>query len=168
LGKTPDEFLKLYNPSAGLRLLNKGYRSGEIALMPQMPRLCDIETKYGSALAHKWLEIQLLSLDTIQGSTSFSPEAKIETSQLILSAYGDFNLAELLNFFARYKLGEFTQVTQYYGGLQKILIALRHYRMMRNEDLARLEREEEKQKRDKEREEHDSRCITYDEYLKTR
>lgn len=96
----------------------------------------------------------------------FHEQSRQEISLLILSAYGDMTIAELLNFFARYKIGEYAQATQYYGGLQKVLIALRHYQQLRNDDLFRLECEAEYQRKEKER--ATRKCITYEEYLKTK
>ena len=151
LGQSPEDFLKLYNPVSANRLLAKGFSSGEIALLPRVPRLRDVATKYGQAIATKWIEIQLLNIDSLQGQTQFSAEAKLEASNLILSAYKDMTVAELLNFFARYKLGEFTEVTQYYGGIQKVLIALRHYRTMRDDDVIRIERDREYEQAEQER-----------------
>ena len=168
LGQSPEDFLKLYNPVSANRLLAKGFSSGEIALLPRVPRLRDVATKYGQAIATKWIEIQLLNIDSLQGQTQFSAEAKLEASNLILSAYKDMTVAELLNFFARYKLGEFTEVTQYYGGIQKVLIALRHYRTMRDDDVIRIERDREYEQAEQERRARAYKCITYEEYLKTK
>ena len=127
-----------------------------------------MSAKYGQGVAAKWIDIQLLNIDTLQGQALFSPEAKAEVTFLILSAYGDMTIAELLNFFARYKIGEYTEATQYYGGIQKILIALRHYRTMRDDDLIRLEREAEYQRAEQERNERADKCISYEEYQRTK
>lgn len=158
----------MYNPSAGARLLSKNLSSGQVAKLENIPRLCDVSTKYGQGVAAKWIDIQLLNIDTLQGQALFSPEAKAEVTSLILSAYGDMTIAELLNFFARYKIGEYTEATQYYGGIQKILIALRHYRTMRDDDLIRLEREAEYQRAEQERNERARKCISYEEYQRTK
>lgn len=168
LGASPDEFFRLYNPTAGARLLSKNLSSGRVALLEKIPTLTEVISNYGHDTASKWIEIQILSLDTIQGATAYTPDAKQEATSLILSAYGDMTIAELLNFFARYKLGEYTEVTRYYGGLQKILIALRHYRTLRDADLIRLEREEEHQRAELERTERAGKCISYEEYQQSK
>lgn len=166
MGESPDDFFSIYNPAVGARLLSKNLTSGKVAQLERIPTLSEVITHYGHDIAGKWVEVQLLSLDTIQGTTAYTPEARQEATSLILSAYGDMSIADLLNFFTRYKIGEYTQVTQYYGGLQRILIALRHYRVMRDNDLIRLEREAECERDKREREEHAKRCITYSEYLR--
>lgn len=168
LGSTPENFLTMYNPSAGARLLSKNLSSGQVAKLDNIPRLCDVSGKYGQGVAAKWIDIQLLNIDTLQGQALFTPEAKAEVTSLILSAYGDMTIAELLNFFARYKIGEYTEATQYYGGIQKILIALRHYRTMRDDDLIRLERDQEYQRAEQERNERAGKCISYEEYQRTK
>lgn len=166
LGETPTEFLSLYNPSAGVRLLTKGYSSGRVALLSNIPTLTDVQANFGTETVVVWLTIQIDDIDNLSGSSMFHEQTRREAALLILSAYGDMTVAELLNFFARYKLGEYTQVTQYYGGLQKILIALRHYHTMRDDDLLRLEIEAERKKA--EAEQSTRKCITYEEYLKTK
>lgn len=129
-----------------------------------MPTLTDAQAKFGAETVVKWLTIQIDDIDNLSGNSMFHEQSRQETSLLILSAYGDMTIVELLNFFARYKIGEYTQATQYYGGLQKILIALRHYRQLRDDELFRLEREAEYQR--KERERANSKCISYEEYQK--
>lgn len=128
--------------------------------------MLDVQAKFDTETVVKWLTIQIDDIDNLSGNSMFHEQSREEASQLIFSAYKDMTIAELLNFFARYKLGEYTQATQYYGGLQKILIALRHYRQLRDNDLFRLECEAEYQRKEKER--ATRKCITYEEYLKTK
>lgn len=168
LGDSPVDFLKSYNASRANNIIAKGYSSGQVALLPDIPSLSDVANKFGDETATKWLTILIDDVDNTTGTKMFPNEVRNEMASLLLAAYGNMNIGEILLFFARFKLGDFNHITSYVGGMQKITVALQHYRAMRNDDIIRIRREEENQLREQQRAQWAARAITYDEYLKTK
>lgn len=153
-----------YNSSAGEEIVEKRYTPGRIALRANTPTLCDVATKWGKVIAQKWIEVQLTGLEEHKGNSTFSPEAKSDAARLLYSYYRDMNVGEFLLFFAWYKLGKYKDI--YSGGVEKVMYAFREYREQRDAELFRLEAEFEYQRRETER--TNNKCISYDEYLKTK
>lgn len=166
LGNSPIDFLGAYNPDRANKIIAKGYTPGEVAMLPDTPTLADVQTKFGSETAIKWLTIQIDSTDNIGGAKAFPEEARHSLASLLLSAYGYLNIGEFLLFFARYRLGDYTDLPV--GGLQKISAALRRYVEHRNLDIRRIEREQYNRRQEAMRREWDTKAITYEEYLKTK
>lgn len=89
------------------------------------PTLLDVVVVYGEATAIAWLNIELDSVDCIQGAQAFGDGARRDAAQLILARYKNVAVPALLVFFANYKLGEYFDATKGVGGVQKVLVALR-------------------------------------------
>lgn len=167
LGKSKVEFLAKYNPSTAGHLLEQGYTPGKVAQLPDVPCLCDVATKWGKEIAVSWIEILLTNIEEKLGNSAiFSAEAKKDTASTLFSYYKDMNLAEFLLFLAWYKLGKYRDL--YTSGLEKVMYAFSIYRRQRDDELERLEREAEYERAERERNERASRCISYEEYLKTK
>ena len=166
LGKSKVEFLAKYNPSTAGNLLEQGYTPGKVAQLPDVPCLCDVATKWGKDIAVSWLEILLTNVEEKLGNNTFLPEAKKDTASLLYSYYRDMNLAEILLFFAWYKLNKFRDL--YTSGLDKISCAFALYREQRDEELERIEREQEYERMELERKRWQENAISYEEYLKTK
>lgn len=166
LGSTKENFLAKYNPSTADHLLEKHYTPGRLALLPDVPCLCDVANRWGKEIAVSWLEILLTNVEEKLGNNTFLPEAKKDTASLLYSYYRDMNLAEILLFFAWYKLNKFRDL--YTSGLDKISCAFALYREQRDEELERIEREQEYERMEQERKRWQENAISYEEYLKTK
>lgn len=167
-GHTPAQFLSLYNPDLGAQVLQSGRTSGEIARREDIPTLAAVAQVYDEATAIAWLAIEIDSIDVMQGASAYNDVARKDAARLILSRYADMNVSELLRFFTLYKLGEFHEQTSHVGGVQKLLLALRLYRIRRDDDIRRLEREELNLAAAREREQWAAKAISYDEYIKSK
>lgn len=167
LGSSKENFFAKYNPSTTTSLLVKGYTPGSVALLPDIPTLYDVAVHWGKDIAISWIEILLTNIEEKLGSSaSFLPEAKKDTASLIFSYYRDMNIAEFLLFLGFYKLNKYRDL--YTSGLDRVTCALALYREQRDAELDRLEREAEHRQREQEWEERAKRCITYEEYEKTK
>lgn len=166
MGNSPIDFITAYNPDRSANIIAKGYTPGEVALLADTPTLADVKTKFGSETAVKWLAIQIDSVDNIGGAKSFPKEERQSHASLILAAYSYLNIGEILLFFARYRLGDYSDIPV--GGLQKISVALQRYVEARNLDMRRIEREAYNREQEAMRREWAARAITYEEYLKSK
>lgn len=167
LGSSKEEFLIKYNPSVGEALLDKSYTPGRVALLPNVPTLCDVKNMWGRDLLVNWIEILLTKIEDDQGSTSvFSPTAKKDTAAILASYYRDMNIAEFLLFRLWYKLDKFGEI--YSGGLERVMRAFAIYRKQRDEELERIEREQEYERMELERKRWQENAISYEEYLRTK
>lgn len=167
LGSSKESFLAKYNPSTADHLLEKHYTPGKVAQLPDVPCLCDVATKWGKEIAVSWIEILLTNIEEKLGNGAiFTAEAKKDTASLLYSYYRDMNLAEVLLFFAWYKLNKFRDL--YTSGLDKISCAFALYREQRDEELERIEREQEHERMELERKRWQENAISYEEYLKTK
>ena len=168
LGNLPAEFLRNYPPRRANNIIAKGYSSGQVALLADIPTLADVETKFGNEIAVFWMKTLIDSVDMVLGVTAYPEEARNDIASLIVSSYKDMNIGEFLLFFARFKLGEYNGITTYTGGIQKIAVALRHYKAMRDADISRIYTAAYSREKEQERERWAARAISYDEYLKTK
>lgn len=167
-GHTPAQFLSSYNPDLGAQVLQSGRTSGEIARREDIPTLAAVAQVYDEATALAWLAIEIDAVDATQGASSYNDVARRDAARMIFSRYADLNVSELLRFFTLFKLGEFHEQTSHVGGVQKLLLALRLYRIRRDDDIRRLEREELNLAAAREREEWAAKAISYDEYVKSK
>ena len=164
--REPKDFLTAWNPSVGARVVASGQSCGEIARRNDVPTLAAVADVYDEATAIAWLCIEIDSIDITQGAAAYSETARKDAAHLIFAKYADMNVAEFLLFFTRYKLGEFYERVQHTGGVQRLMLALRLYRIQRDDDVRRLEREEVNLKEARERAEWDKKAISYEEYLR--
>lgn len=137
-----------------------------MARRTDVPTLANVAEVYDRATALAWLMVEVDTVDLAAGQKAFNDDARKDAAQLIFAKYADMNVAEFLLFFARYKLGEYHERTQHVGGVQRLLLALRLYRIQRDDDVRRLEREEVNLRAAHERAEWDKKAISYEEYLR--
>lgn len=88
-----------------------------------------------------------------------------ELAYLILSNYYYLNLAEIMQFVAKFKLGIYGQ---FYGSVDplKITSALQSYIRDRNRSIDDAENERKRKERERQAEENRKNAVTYEEYLK--
>lgn len=163
---TPAEFMNLYNPGLSEYILMKEYHSGTLAMNCSIPTLSHVSDQYGVAAAIAWLKIELNSLDEIF-NIFVSDDARNSVARLIFARYKHLNLAVLLLFFGRWKLGFYNNVPCR-DGVQKLLAALQQYDKSVSDDVARIEREQYFEQMNAERDEWRRKAISYEEYLKTK
>ena len=165
---TPAQFLTAYNPDLGALIVRDGGTSGEVARNEKVPTLAAVAHVYDEATAVAWLMVEIDSVDATQGMSSYNEVARRDAAQMIFAKYADMNVSELLRFFTLFKLGEFHEQTSHVGGVQRLLLALRLYRIRRDDDIRRLEREEVNLAAAREREQWAAKAISYDEYVRTK
>ena len=102
------------------------------------PTLADVAKIYGEATALAWLNAQLYSVDTVQGSAAFGDEALRECRQLIFAQYKRVAVIVLSLFFAQYKAGMFAKDVERIGGIQKVMVAMGIYMRRANDEVNRL------------------------------
>lgn len=164
---TPTTFLTRCNPRAADSIVSSGVSSGELALNPNIPTLADIAEIYGVSTAVLWVKIQIDNADSMGGARVIDKNVIEDVARLVYAKYKNLNTSNLLQFFARYKLGEYNDATAYVGGAEKILVALRLYNTSTEDDVRRLQREEYYKQQAEERERWRASAITYDEYKAT-
>ena len=164
----PSEFLTRHNPDVGLAVIRIGKTSGELALDERIPTLAHVAEIYGEATATAWLKIQLDSIDAVLGVNAFGFMAREEAVKLIMTGYKDVNVGNLLQFFVRYKMGEYNEAVAHFGGVQKLMSALRLYLRTRDDDARRVARERDTERAWQTRLEWERKAISYEEYLKTK
>lgn len=161
----PGEFLARHNPDVGLAVVRLGTTSGELALNGRIPTLANVAEVYGAATVKVWLTVQLDSVDAVLGANAFGELAREEAVKLIMTGYKDVDVGNLLQFFARYKMGEYNEAVAHYGGVQKLMSALRLYLRTRDDDARRVARERDNEQAWRERQEREKRVISYEEYV---
>lgn len=164
---TPSEFLALYNPNVSEYILEKGCSCGSLAMNNDIPTLAHVAEQYGIATAIVWLKVELDCIDEILNLTP-SDDVRNAIARLIFSRYKHLNLAVLLLFFGRYKLGEYDDDVRYHHGPQRILVALQQYDKDVHDDMLRIEREQYYERMNAERDEWRRKAISYEEYVKER
>ena len=152
----------------GLAVIRRGLTSGELALDGRIPTLAQVAEVYGEATATAWLKVQLDSIDAVQGANAFGETARQDAVKLIYARYKDVNVANLLQFFARYRLNEYYEQVAHIGGIQKLLTALRLYIITRDDDARRIARNRDIERAWQQRQEWERKAISYDEYVKTK
>lgn len=157
-------FLTRCNPRAADSIIASGVTSGELALNPNIPTLADIASVYGTSTAVLWVKIQIDNIDNVGGARAISREVIEAVSRLIFAKYKNLNTSNLLQFFARYKIGDYNDATAYVGGAEKILVALRLYNLSLEDDVRRIMRDEYYAQQAVERERWQAAAITYDQY----
>ena len=148
---TPSEFLVQHNPGIGTSLIKAGYTPGRLAIKDNCPTLAHVAAVYGEAAAIAWLNIQLDSVDNVQGNAAFGESARRDAAHLIYARYKNIAVVSLLLFFTQYKLGEFVAETKGIGGVQKVIVALKYYIVKAEAEANKLIHEEEIEKAFQER-----------------
>lgn len=148
----------------GAIVVRRALTSGQLRMREDIPTLEAVAHVYDAATAIAWLLIEIDSVDITGGVRALDETSRKDAARLIFAKYSDMNVAELLLFFNRYKLGEYHERVQHVGGVQRLLLALRYYCVQREEDVRRLEREEINLAAARQREERRKKAISYDEY----
>lgn len=164
---SPSEFLALYNPNISEYIIERGYSCGSLAMNNAIPTLAHVVKQYGVAAAIVWVKIELDKIDEINDRVT-SDEVRFSVARLIISRYKHLNLAVLLLFFGRYKLGMYADDLQFHPGTQRVLIALQQYEKDVHDDVLRFERTQYYERMNAERDEWRRKAISYEEYIKER
>lgn len=164
----PSEFLARHNPEVGLAVIERKITAGELAMNERIPTLAQVGEIYGRATAITWLDIQLESVDRALGASAFGKALCDDAAKLIYARYKDVNVGNMLQFFARYRLGEYNERVQYIGGIEKLMTALRLYLVTRDDDARRIARNRDIERAWQQRQEWERKAISYEEYLKTK
>lgn len=162
-GMRPKEFLTKHNPAIAAMLLRRGTTCGEWALREDIPTLAHVAEVYGRDLATAWLKILLSDVENVLGTTAYPETAVEETARNIYANYADWNVANVLQFFGRYKSGEWAERMQHLPGLMRIMAALKVYAKTREEDMRRVLREREEAEGYRQREEWAKRAVSHEE-----
>lgn len=166
---TPGRFLAAHNPDVGIVIYQRGYTSGQLAMQPNIPTLAHIAEEYGEAAVISWLKIQVDSVDRLLGAKAFDELARTDAARLIYAEYKSMNVANMLLFFARYRIGEYVEaVANAGGGVYRIIAALRLYTSTMKDDIARLERRRDDDRMYAQRMEWSRKAISYDEWVQER
>lgn len=157
--------MTVHNPDLGTALVRRGYTCGQLALNESIPTLAHVSEVYGDATAVAWLKVQLDAVDRVLGAKAFGELERFDAARLIAAKYRDMNVANLLQFFTRYKLGEYVEDVAHVGGIQKLMTALRLYSITCNDDARRVAREREDSRNYEQRLEWEKNAISYDEWV---
>jgi hypothetical protein len=157
--------MTVHNPDLGTALVRRGYTCGQLALNESIPTLAHVSEVYGNATAVAWLKVQLDAVDRVLGAKAFGELERFDAARLIAAKYRDMNVANLLQFFTRYKLGEYVEDVAHVGGIQKLMTALRLYSITCNDDVRRVAREREDSRNYEQRLEWEKNAISYDEWV---
>jgi hypothetical protein len=160
---TPSALLERWNPSLQATAASKVI--ADLSLNRDIPALVDVKNTYGEQTACQWLLVQLLSLNNYTGVNNGMTDAQVsELAYLILSNYYYLNLAEIMQFIAKFKLGIYGQ---FYGSVDplKITSALQTYIRDRNRSIDDAENERKRKERERQAEENRKNAVTYEQYL---
>ncbi len=161
---SPSGFLTRANPRAADSIVASGVTAGQLAINPYIPTLAQVAEIYGESTALLWVKIQIDNIDSTQGTRYWDKIVVRDMAQLIYAQYKGVNISNMLQFFARYKLGEYHERVSHIGGAQRLLAALRLYNDSMIDDVKRVQREEFYAQQAKQREEWAAKAITYEEY----
>lgn len=154
--------LQRYNPSLQAKAL--GRITADLSLNDSIPSLGLVRSTYGEPTAIKWLTIQLMSLNDYAGVQNGMTDSQLsELSALLLEEYYYLNLAEFMQFFARFKLGRYGQ---FYGTVDplKITSAMQTYIKERTASIDVKERELERERREHQHKQWTQESITYEQW----
>lgn len=161
---TPSGFLTRCNPRAADTIIASGVTAGQLAVNPCNPTLAQVSEVYGDSTPLLWIKVQIDNIDSTQGARYWDETLVQDMARLIYAQYKDMSISNLLQFFARYKLGEYHERVSHIGGAQRLLAALRLYNETMIDDVKRIQREEFFAQQAQQREEWAVKAITYDEY----
>ena len=159
---TPTTLLQRYNPSLQAKAL--GRITADLSLNDSIPSLGLVRSTYGEPTAIKWLTIQLMSLNDYAGVQNGMTDSQLsELSALLLEEYYYLNLAEFMQFFARFKLGRYGQ---FYGTVDplKITSAMQTYIKERTASIDVKERELERERKERLHKQWTQESITYEQW----
>ena len=141
--KTADNLLGLFNPSKQIDYTLDQRR----AYLGKAPTLGLVGKSFAYGTAKSWTAIQLWDLAEFAGCrTKLAIEQIEELSKIICNEYGYLKLTELMDFFRRFKSGEYGK---FYGAVDPMVItcALREFIKSRNAILAKFAKQDEEARR---------------------
>lgn len=146
--ESPEKLLTLFNPKNQLPYTQDQRR----AYRGQAPTLGIVSKAFSYGTATSWLEVQLFDLAEFSGCKQKLTLPQIqEVADIIMKEYGYLKLTEMMDFFRRFKRGDYGK---FYGAVDPLTItcALREFLVKRNEIVSRYEAIEkaEEAKRDPE------------------
>lgn len=133
-----DNFLALFNPSkqvAYTRDLKRAFRG-------DAPSLSLIAKSFGTSARDNWLDIQLTELAVFSGCKDRLTSQQINSLiDIIAEEYHYLKVTELMDFFRRFKLGEYGK---FYGSVDPLVIttALKEFLQQRRQILYALDQED--------------------------
>lgn len=136
--ETPQNLLALFNPSNQLRYTSDIRR----AYAGSAPTLGLVGRAFAYGTAKAWAAVQLWDLAEFSGCKTKMTEKQIdELAEIVCATYGFMKLTELMDFFRRFKLGEYGR---FWGAVDPLVIteALREFARFRIQTISRLERED--------------------------
>lgn len=131
--------LRVYNPQMQIAYTKDQRR----AYMGQSPHLGVVGRAFSPGVAKTWVTIQLWDLAEFSGCKKKLSERQIdELSQIICVEYGYMKLTELMDFFRRFKNGEYGK---FYGSVDPMVItcALRDFSVFRIAQIRQFEKEDD-------------------------
>jgi hypothetical protein len=159
---TPSALLERWNPSLQAKAASKVI--ADLSLNRDIPALVDVKNTYGEQTAYQWLLVQLLSLNNYTGVNNGMTDAQVsELAYLILGNYYYLNLAEIMQFIAKFKLGIYGQ---FYGTVDplKITSAMQTYIKERTASIDTKEREMERERKERLHKQWTQESITYEQW----
>lgn len=160
---TPSALLERWNPYLQAKASSEVI--ADLSLNTDIPALVDVKNTYGAQTAYQWLLIQLLSLNNYAGVNNGMSDAQVkELAYLILYNYYYLNLAEIMQFIAKFKLGVYGQFYGYVDPL-KIASALQTYIRERKQSIDIVENEQKRKERERQAEENRKNAVKYEQYL---
>lgn len=153
-------FRRIFDPVEQARLC----RDVERIFTGDAPPLARISNTYGVAEAEIFVMLYIRDLSEYAGvRDKMTPRQMHETAAVILNEYGHLTVSELIYFFFLFKAGRFGH---FYGAVDGIVItaALREFMAIRDDEIERISRKTEKERRRAESEYSKRHCLTYEEY----
>lgn len=153
-----ENFLISFNPSRQHDICT----CAERCYTADVPTLSMLRTAYSDSAPVAWLVAQLTDLSAYCGVKDKMTDRQLtECAMMIVDNYHWLKVSELMLFFYRFKLWKYGS---FYGVVDpsRIMEALTVFVRERNDALSKIEQET----RDRKMEEHTSKAVTYEEYLR--
>lgn len=137
----PESLLAAFNPQMQVQYTLDKRR----AYMGQAPSLGTVGRAFSTGTSKSWVIVQLWDLAEFCGCKTKMDKRQIdELAQLICAEYGYMKLTELMDFFRKFKLGEYGK---FYGAVDPMVIscALREYKRDRMAIIDKFRKEDEEE-----------------------
>lgn len=133
-----------------------------------MPSLSEIATSWGKNIATSWIAIQLRDLSEFAGCKDKLTIDQIDqTAKVIYHFYKGLKPSDLMLFFLEFKSGKYGK---FFGTVDGMTITekLGKFVAWKNEQLERINKEQQQTERQREIAERDAKAMTYNEWVKSR
>lgn len=141
--ETPANLLASFNPQMQVQYTLDKRR----AYMGKAPVLGVVGKAFSTGTAKSWVIVQLWDLAEFCGCKTKMTERQMdELAQIICAEYGYMKLTELMDFFRRFKTGEYGK---FYGAVDPMVItcALQEFRRDRAQIIDRFRRDDEEERK---------------------